>query len=177
MGCFAARALECGELVGVYWGERLDDAQYLARHGGVRSDCKRLARTAGSVQAVVDKATQAERALRLERLGSTGPWGGADNRGAYVYTVRDADGKAVVHIDAEDPRLSSWCRYLNHANGEAEACTCSVHEDAERALVWFTAKRPVAAGEELCFDYGPNYDWGDHPVCATGPPPARAVLH
>ena len=61
------------------------------------------------------------------------------------------------YIDSFDESLSSWCRFINHAAENSSACNLSVRADAFASLAWFEASRDIAAGEELCFDYGPEY--------------------
>ena len=41
-------------------------------------------------------------------------------------------------------------------------CNLTPKTDGLRYLVWFEARRNIAAGEELCFDYGSSYRW-DYP--------------
>ena len=59
-----------------------------------------------------------------------------------------------MYIDAEDPTRSSWCRFINHAHYETPACNLSPRTDARVPRVWFVARRPIKAGEEVCFSYG-----------------------
>ena len=48
---------------------------------------------------------------------------------------------------------SSWCRYINHAGSDEAACNVDSLVNRQAALVWFVARRDIAAGAELCFDY------------------------
>ena len=50
-------------------------------------------------------------------------------------------------------------RYINHAASGSHGCNCEAKIDAARGLVWFEASRDITAGEELGFDYGPQYQW------------------
>lgn len=68
--------------------------------------------------------------------------------------------RLLAFVDGEDPNRSSWCRYINHAKGDA--CNLVSKVDGLRYLVWFEAIRDIAAGEELGFDYGAGYRW-DYP--------------
>lgn len=63
----------------------------------------------------------------------------------------------VSCIDAEDPALSSWCRYINHAPYETQACNLDAKVDFGRKLIWFEALRKILPGEEMHFDYGSHY--------------------
>ena len=100
--------------------------------------------------------------------------GGSTNRGAYCFNLLPAfdsslltgaaklaaeahDDEHVHYLDAEDPALSNFSRFVNHAK-DADA-TLDVKVDGPHGLVWFTAKRNIAKGEELSFDYGPDYGW------------------
>mmetsp|Transcript_37896 Transcript_37896/g.75990 ORF Transcript_37896/g.75990 Transcript_37896/m.75990 type:complete len:84 (-) Transcript_37896:224-475(-) len=75
-------------------------------------------------------------------------------------------GEPVHCIDAEDPKVSSWCRYLNHARGRA--CNADQQVDAQ-GHVWFVANQEILPGVEVCFDYGDEY-WlarGEVPAIST----------
>ena len=56
-------------------------------------------------------------------------------------------------------RRSSWCRYINHA--PAGTCNLEINVDARRHLIWFVALRAIHVGEELHFNYGKYYRWGN----------------
>ena len=70
-------------------------------------------------------------------------------------------------IDAEDPRRSTWTRYINHADSATTGCNLSPRADPsgarlglDRPLVWFVARRDIRVGEELGFSYGPSFsEW------------------
>lgn len=111
MGVFAVRPLASGDLIGVYWGEQLTLRECWARHGpGQRLHSYR---GRGSIDALVAKAKQAERRERLDQLTSSKPSGGADNGGAYLFTLPEsasagrepsvlgAGGEEILYIDAE----------------------------------------------------------------------------
>lgn len=70
----------------------------------------------------------------------------------------------IAYLDAEDPARSGWCRFINHAADSLRACNLECKVDATGAgLVWLQARRDVAAGEELAFDYGSSFRFGwDH---------------
>ena len=59
----------------------------------------------------------------------------------------------IAYIDAEDPNLSSWCRYVNHARADSSPCNVIKHVDGMRGLVWLATRREVRRGEELQYDY------------------------
>jgi len=49
-------------------------------------------------------------------------------------------------------------RYINHAPAHSTRCNLAPRVDFGRQLVWFEASRDIAVGEELSFDYGPDYN-------------------
>ena len=82
---------------------------------------------------------------------------GADNGGTYcILLLPDAAPESanglpgvVAWIDAEEPRLSSWARYVNHAEEASEGCNAEVRVDGWRRLVWLETSRLIRAGEEV----------------------------
>jgi hypothetical protein len=63
----------------------------------------------------------------------------------------------AMYVDAEDEYESLWTRFLNH-DSNPNLVGKSIHESYDgRPRVWFVTRRDVAAGEELCFDYGDEY--------------------
>jgi hypothetical protein len=66
------------------------------------------------------------------------------------------------NVDASDPHKSSFTRYLNHATGDAANVffeVVKVRRQRAKTIKFYTG-RQVTPGEELCFDYGPEY-WRD----------------
>ena len=80
-----------------------------------------------------------------ERYGS----GTINLQGKYVFELRQMG----MYIDAGDADCGC-ARFINHSgrrpNLEAQL-------DQLHSRVWFTAARDIAAGDELCFDYGERY--------------------
>ena len=168
MGAFATRPIASGELVGVYWGERLTMREHALRHGW---------RTGKNL--FIDKLTKADKrvlAAREERLGALAPGAGgapirgARNGGAYCFSLFPDDVSAALgsdmlprrpaYIDGEDPTLSSWCRYINHTKEGGYGCNLQPKTDCGVVgYVWFVARRRIEVGEELGFDYGSQYTW------------------
>jgi len=79
--------------------------------------------------------------------------------GAYVFEVGDD-----AFVDGADPDRSNLARYMNHApagaaNVRRERLGGPLRLPGTRCDrgVRFFAARDVAAGEELCFDYGADY--------------------
>ena len=107
-----------------------------------------------------------------------GPVHGEDNGSSYCFSllpeaVTAALGSSFLprhaaYIDGEDPERSSWGRFVNHCAESTVGCNLAPRVDGLRRLVWFEARRPIADGEELCFDYGDYYRW-DVPGTAGGP--------
>ena len=176
IGAFATRTLRRGALVGIYYGEKLTYREFLARHAvprdenGVHTESDwawRRGGGAGSVDALVDRATAVERKKRLDALPEgQRPLGGANNSAAYVFRLPSSchdtlsNGERVHCIDAEDPNKSSWCRYINHAAKGSPACNTEPKISAE-GVIWFVISAEVVQpGEELCFDYGVEVDAG-----------------
>ena len=95
---------------------------------------------------------------RSPRLGAAK---GALNGGSYALlllpdmpeSARGLPG-VVAWIDAEDPNLSSWCRFINHADTAETGCNCELRVDGWRRLVWIETCRDIANGEEILFHYG-----------------------
>jgi hypothetical protein len=82
--------------------------------------------------------------------------------------------EAVALVDAEDPKRSSWCRYINHASREAHSANATPHVDADSRTIWFIAVRDIAAGEEICVRSAlprptalPGRCGAHHPGCAA----------
>ncbi|KAG5187251.1 hypothetical protein JKP88DRAFT_348002 [Tribonema minus] len=85
----------------------------------------------------------------------------ADLDGRYPLGVRSEyvfEAGEGMYVDARDPALSSWHRYVNHS---AHACNLAVAAGADptRPQVMFRTTRDVSPGEELLLDYGDCY-WG-----------------
>ena len=103
LGAFAATPIKAGDLVGVYWGERLTKRQLSVRHGWnlswwMRVDEKSITRLEAS-----------QREARERRISSYMPGhpsegcpeGGDENGGKYVFMLRN-----YVHFQATSNRTS-----------------------------------------------------------------------
>ena len=164
MGAFAVRKLSAGDLVGLYWGEQLTLRECLLRSSGESVIAQeRGGSRGGGIQALLDRASINERRTRLAALTHGAPMGGDDNRGGYTFVLPSnayavVRGERVHGIDAEDPNRSSWCRYLNHAPEDTDACNVVKHIDAQ-GHIWFAAKVDILPGTELCFAYSDACDY------------------
>eukprot|EP00962_Isochrysis_galbana_P004186 scaffold1156_cov131-Isochrysis_galbana.AAC.2 len=130
MGAFATRAFETSDTVGDYTGEMISSERHTARYEGC-SEC-----------------WSAEDAHWLASRGGRG----VSVSGDYVVRVTED-----ILIDAEDPDVSSWCRFINHDPKPNLALKVLPKGIDGKPRVWFVALRPVAVNDELCFDYGPDF--------------------
>ena len=170
MGAFAVLHIPACAVVGIYMGERLTARQHALRHGW------RLEQ----VVANPTKQELLELKAREERLGAltsgvpiSSCGVGARNGSAYCFSLFAEELKAalgsamlpkhVAYIDGEDPNLSSWCRYVNHAPDGSVTCNLVPRVNALSCLVWLEATRDIEAGEELAFSYGDVYKWDKPP--------------
>lgn len=139
-GVFATRWLRKGELVGLYTGEHLTYREFWSRHGGGfdgDDDCDKGAAEGSSANGAV-----------------VTPFGKYTFRLPPYAMGRTAHGERVFCVDAQDPSLSSWTRYLNHAPGDSHACNVAPRVDV-RGAIWFVVQAErIEPGSELCFDYG-----------------------
>ncbi|KAL3920338.1 MAG: hypothetical protein SGARI_006967 [Bacillariaceae sp.] len=150
-------AIKAGDWIGEYKGEILTRAQVEARYWD-----KRKCQTA-------DRRWKKSRKQRRQGLS-----------GDYLFDMGDD-----LFLDAEDTDVGSWCRFMNHANerddnGDQEISysrICNVEtkcsrlsscekdgnngqEETVMPRLWFIARRDIAVGEELLYDYGDDY-WID----------------
>lgn len=100
----------------------------------------------------ITKAEAARReAGRCERLRRGG------DASVYVFVLNrrhDVDGRSG----------GSVARFVNHS------CAPNCRTDVVRGRIWIVARRDIAAGEELSYDYGfPLAEWRHHP-CRCGAP-------
>lgn len=128
-GAFAARPFAQRATVGDYTGEMLSVARHEARYGSKEG-----------WSAEDDAWLQSRQARKVSVSGD------------YVVRVND-----TLVIDAEDPDVSSWCRFINHDPAPNLALKVLPKGIDGKPRVWFVTMRPVAAGDELCFDYGPDF--------------------
>jgi len=63
--------------------------------------------------------------------------------------------RSGVLIDAEDPGASGWPRYINHSVRKANCMAFDLSDTLD--IMYLEATQPIAAGEEILFDYGADY--------------------
>lgn len=116
-----------------------------------RSAIRRGARVIEYVGEKVSRSVGSQRADRdLERAK------GSKSRGAVYLFELDAENDLDGNV--------SWnmARFANHS------CDPNCEALVVAGRVWITALRPIAAGEEITFDYGYPYEaWKEHP-CRCG---------
>lgn len=162
-GVFATQRLRAGSVIGVYMGEVLSPKAFQQRHN-------RFQGCLAAVLRLCPRCIDRERYDRLSILKpGRAPIGGFGNGGSYVVCL--AERRLVewsakeqpdrpMYIDAEDADRSSWCRYINHADGsDGDRCNCELRVAAEpQPRAWLVARREIQPGEEVQFDYGPRYN-------------------
>ena len=134
MGAFATRPFKRQETVGDYTGEDLTLAQHDARYGDAEMSAADL---------------EWLRSREERGVGATGE---------YVVRVHDD-----LFIDAEDAAVSSWCRFINHATPPNLALKVLPKGLDGKPRVWLVCQRPVAVGDELCFDCAPRSPHSNRP--------------
>jgi len=139
MGAFAAQPWAAGLVVGDYEGEMITKAQFESRYED-------------------EPMTPADEEWLKSRTKR-----GVSVTGEYIVKVHDD-----LYVDAEDPDVSSWCRFINHDARPNLALKVLPKGIGGKPRVWFTAKRSVAEGDELCFDYGPGFWDEEKDGVATG---------
>ena len=81
--------------------------------------------------------------------------GRTSNEYALNLDVDEAGNGWVV--DAEFSERSGWQRYINHSVRRANCELAGATTLGRRYCTYFRAKRSIAVGEELLFDYGQGY--------------------
>mmetsp|Transcript_821 Transcript_821/g.1132 ORF Transcript_821/g.1132 Transcript_821/m.1132 type:complete len:226 (+) Transcript_821:73-750(+) len=136
LGVFATSKIPIGTLIGCYNGETLTYSQAEARYSWS------------------EEAVKSEEDIQWinSRVQS-----GQGLTGHYLFTMPNGD-----FVDAEDANVSSWCRFMNHAEERTEQCNVKAFLRAETGdqIVEFPLMytiQDIDLNEELCFDYGVNY--------------------
>lgn len=141
-GAFAARKLALGTELGDYRGEVISLDGLHARYGEPRDEDVRWHR-----------AWRAERERR--HVGVTGK---------YVYSAgASPSSDRLRFVDAEDPALSNWTRFINHSR-RGNVDDIIDWSDDDEPIVRFVVREDIHPGEEICFDYGDSFFDGDREI-------------
>lgn len=91
--------------------------------------------------------------------GPTSSWENfqaSESTGAYAMLLSNGD-----VVDGEDEAKSSYVRFINHsvrrANSQMENAFSGEMEDGPLSAIYIQTIRDIKPGEELLFDYGPEY--------------------
>ncbi len=79
--------------------------------------------------------------------------------------LREAEGERAEHCAYPDGKVMLWGypdRHVNHS------CDPNAYEREEGGSPWIIARRPIAAGEEITFDYNVNLSGGCSWPCGCG---------
>lgn len=122
-------------------------------HGRGVYACRAIPDGTRIVEYTGERITKAEAARREKRRLARGRRGQDDC--VYIFELNarhDLDGRSRSNI----------ARLINHA------CAPNCRAKVQRGRIWIVARRDIAAGEELTFDYGFKLsDWRHH-VCRCG---------
>ncbi len=102
-----------------------------------------------------ERITKAEAKRReAQRLERARPGGDAS---VYIFVLN-------ARYDLDGREGGSVARFINHS------CAPNCRTEVVRGRIWIVARRDIAAGEELTYDYGfPVAEWRLHP-CRCGAP-------
>lgn len=92
---------------------------------------------------------------------------GVSTTGRYIFKYgTHASSGLLLLIDAEDPDFANWTRFLNHSSNQPNLKVEKSLSERNEPVIGFVTARAIEMGEELLFDYGPNYFGGslDAPV-------------
>lgn len=148
MGAFASRYMSPYYEIGVYTGEILrgEDALH-ARYGKLR----------GEVPTALLPAHEQWKRERAQH--------GVSTTGAYCLAAGTCPLTGnKIFVDAEDERVSSWTRYLNHSRKRANLSMGATVKKDGTPIVRFIVEKEIAPGDELLFDYGDPYWSHEAPI-------------
>ena len=60
-------------------------------------------------------------------------------------------------IDGEDADVACWTRFMNSAPEESASCNVRTKHTTNPPRLWFVTLRDIRVGEELAYNYGPEY--------------------
>lgn len=75
-----------------------------------------------------------------------------ESTGDYLFRIDES-----VLVDAENLDKSCWTRYINHSSEPNLRVKSLPFAYGGKPRIWFVTLRDIEPGEELCFDYGPEY--------------------
>lgn len=137
LGAFAARAMAPDHVVGLYKGELLSLSGYHARYGDANGQ-------------LADAEWHGRWSAARERRG-------VGVSGQYVFKLSVDEGEPPMFLDAEDPAVANWTRYINHSDDPNLATRPLRGAGAPAAAVAgvrFVVQKHIAPGAELTFFYG-----------------------
>ena len=78
----------------------------------------------------------------------------SDSSGRYAMALSNGD-----VVDGEDERRSGYVRFINHSVRKANCRNCEAFrsQGGPLAVAYIETLRAIQPGEELLFDYGPEY--------------------
>lgn len=134
LGVYATSNIAQGTLLGNYTGEVLTISEVQARFWGKR-ECSEGDLSWGK--------------SRIER--------GQGVTGHYLFELPNGS-----FVDAEDADVSSWCRFMNHAEECSKSCNIKAFIQTKIGGETMTfplmyAIEDILRGEELCWDYGGKF--------------------
>jgi SET domain-containing protein len=131
LGTFATVPIPFGTYIGEYSGECMNLSEVQARFWGKREP---------------DAADRMWTESRRQR--------GQEITGSYLFELEDG-----TFVDAEDGELSTWTRFINHADDASAECNVrpflrtNIGDDPHKYPRFF-AIRDIQVGEELLWNYG-----------------------
>jgi SET domain-containing protein len=134
LGAFSTAPIKFGTFLGEYKGESMTLSEVNARFWNKREPD------------VADKAWAESRMMRNQAIS-----------GDYIFDLYDG-----FFVCAEDSDQSTWTRFMNHASGGDNSCNVrpftQTDLDGETHIYpRFFAIRDIEEGEELQYDYGPDF--------------------
>jgi SET domain-containing protein len=107
------------------------------------------------IEYVGERITKSESERRDEARAARAASGG--DGCVYIFELNK-------HHDLDGHMSWNTARLINHS------CDPNCESEKPRGRIWITARRDIAAGEELTFDYGFDVEnWREHP-CRCGSP-------
>ncbi|HEX2101632.1 MAG TPA: SET domain-containing protein-lysine N-methyltransferase, partial [Candidatus Synoicihabitans sp.] len=136
-------------------GERWVRLQSSRIHGSGLVAARAIPADTRIIEYIGEKVTKAEADRRDEARRAARQSGG--DGCVYLFELN-----ARYDLDGDVPH--NLARLINHS------CEPNAEPQIIRGRIWIVARRPIAAGEEVTFDYGFDFaNWRDHP-CRCGAP-------